>query len=143
MVYIKDEGGTFDASLDVIWKYLQAVDKHGLTHHGPYTQKKPLSESAMEFSWENKVKGKTVNVKTRVTTLMPLGVAIEIMEGPMAGSKFINLYTPKGDKTEITVIGEFNSDTIPPGEIERNARRFLELIHKEDIAAIKSLTDKK
>jgi len=86
--------------------------------------------------------GTPVKVKTRVTTTMPIGVAIEIIDGPMAGSKFFNIYAPNGNKTDITVVGDFESKTIPPAQLEPSVRRFLETIFDEDTAAIKELVGK-
>jgi hypothetical protein len=139
MIYIKDEGSTFDATLDDVCKYVQAFEEHGGIHHDPFTEIKSLSESSMELSWTNDMMGTPVKVKTRVTTILPLGVAVEIIDGPMAGSKFFNIYTPKGNKTDVSVIGEFDSKSIPQAQLERNVLAFLENIFNEDNAAMKAM----
>jgi hypothetical protein len=46
----------------------------------------------------------------------PLGLVVEALEGPIAGSKFFNYYTPKGNKTGVTVIGDFKS----PSNVRRS-----------------------
>ena len=48
----------------------------------------------------------------KVTSFYPLGVAIEILEGPMTGSKFFNYYIPNKNKTGVTVVGDFQSPMI-------------------------------
>jgi len=143
MVRIVDEGSHFDVPIDVVWKYVQDIEHHGLTHHGPYTQMKTLTENSTELSWDSEQRGNQVKVRTRVTSLPPLGVAIEILDGPMVGSKFFNIYSPKGEKTEITVIGDFASKTIPPAQLEPAARGFLDTVFNEDSAALKTFNSKK
>jgi hypothetical protein len=139
MVHIKDEGSQFDAPLDIVWKYVQNPEDHGRTHNSRNTQVKPLGENTMELSWEQDLMGTPVKIKSRVTALPPVGLAIEMLEGPMAGSKFFNIYTPRGNKTEVSVIGDFGSKTIPPVQVEPTVRGFLEVVYNEDAAAIREL----
>jgi hypothetical protein len=87
--------------------------------------------------------GKWEKVKTRTTVMAPLGLAIEMLEGPMTGSKFFNVYTPAGNKTAISVYGEFSSKSIPPAQLEPAVHGFLEQVFNEDNAAIKAMAAKK
>ncbi|MCI4360784.1 MAG: hypothetical protein L3J91_03700 [Thermoplasmata archaeon] len=139
MVHVKDEGSQFDAPLDMVWKYVQNGEQHNATHHSRSFSMKPLTESAMELSWEMEMDGKWHKIKTRTTVLPPVGLAIEMLEGPMAGSKFFNIYHAAGPKTGITVIGEFASKTIPESHLEPAVHAFLEQVFNEDNAAIKSM----
>src|ERR1700686_4795546 len=134
MVHIKDEGSHFDPPLDTVWKYVQDGERHNDTHKSRNYQMKPLTENAMELSWEANMDGKWIKTKTRVTALPPLGLAIEVLEGPMDGSKFFNIYTAAGNKTGITVIGDFSSKTIPAPQLEPAVRGFLEQVFNEDNA---------
>ncbi|HYA10630.1 MAG TPA: hypothetical protein VEH10_03030 [Thermoplasmata archaeon] len=143
MVHVKDEGSTFDAPLDTVWKYLQMPEDHNRTHKSRNFRSKPLAENMMEMSWEANMDGSWVPLRTRLTALPPVGVAIEMLEGPMAGSKFFNIYTPMGARTGITVVGEFTSKMIPPAQLEASVRGFLEQVYNEDAAAIKALASKK
>jgi len=143
MVHIKDEGSSFDAPVEIIWKYLQAPEDHTRTHKNRNFTSKPVGEGSMELSWEANMAGNWVPMRTRVTPFPPLGVAVEILEGPMGGSKFFNIYTPKGAKTGITVVGEFTSKVIPAGQLEPTVRGFLEQVYNEDAAALRSLAEKK
>ena len=143
MVHVKDEGSTFDAPLDTVWKYLQMPEDHNRTHKSRNFRSKPLAENMMEMSWEANIGGSWVPLRTRLTALPPVGVAIEMLEGPMAGSKFFNIYTPMGARTGITVVGEFTSKMIPPAQLEASVRGFLEQVYNEDAAAIKALASKK
>ena len=140
MVHVKDEGSKFDAPIDVVWKYVQDAERHNATHQSRNYSVKTLAENAMELSWEMKGQdGKWSKIKTRTTVMAPVGLAIEMLEGPMAGSKFFNIYTPSGGKTGITVVGEFASKSIPAAQLEPAVRGFLEQMYNEDSAAIKQL----
>jgi len=143
MVHIKDEGSTFDAPIEVVWKYLQAPEEHTRTHKNRNFKSKSNSENVMELSWEGNMGGTWVPMRMRITALPPVGVAIEMLEGPMGGSKFFNIYTPMGGKTGITVIGDFTSKMIPPAQLEPSVRGFLEQVYTEDAAAIKAMASKK
>jgi hypothetical protein len=143
MVHIKDEGSQLDAPLDTVWKYLQTPEDHNRTHKSRNFKQKPLVENSMELTWEANMGGNWIPLKTRITALPPIGVAIEMMEGPMAGSKFFNIYTPMGTKTGVTVVGEFTSKSIPAPQLEPAVRAFLEQVYTEDNAALKTMASKK
>ena len=143
MVHIKDEGSYFDAPLDTVWKYVQDGERHNATHQSRNYNMKPLGENVMELSWEANMNGNWQKVKTRTTVLAPLGLAIEMIEGPMAGSKFVNLYTPAGNRTGITVIGDFASKSIPAAQLEGAVRGFLDQVYTEDAAVIKGMAQHK
>ncbi len=144
MVYLKDEGSTFDAPIDVVWKYLQTDVEHGTAHKGRRNQsRKMISENTMEVSWEQEMEGKWVKMGTRLTMLPPVGFSVEPLEGPMAGSKFYNYYTPRGAKTEVTVVGEWNSKVIPAAQLEGAVRENLEKVFNEDTAGLRTFSPKK
>ncbi len=144
MVHIKDEGSHFDVPLDVVWKYVQSDMDHGEAHKGRRNfSRKPISESMVELSWEQEMDGKWVKTANRLTFLPPLGFVVEPLEGPLAGSKFVNYYTPKGNKTEVTVVGEWVSKSIPPAMLEKAVMGNLEKVFAEDSAGIKQFASKK
>ncbi len=43
----------------------------------------------------------------------PVSTVTEWLEGPLAGSKFVYVYSPQGNKAQIDVYGEFTSKTLP------------------------------
>ena len=144
MVHIKDEGSQFDAPLDVVWKYVQSDIDHGEAHKGRRNfQRKMITPNTVELSWEQETEGNWVKTANRLTFLPPLGFAVEPLEGPLAGSKFVNFYTPKGNKTEVTVVGEWVSKTIPPAMLEKAVWANLEKVFHEDSAGIKQFASKK
>ena len=143
MVHIKDEGSQFDAPPDVVWKFNQSPDDHGRAHRQRNGQMKPISENQFHVSWDQETDGKMVRTANRVTVLPPTGIAIEVLEGPMAGSKFFNIYTAKGNKTEVTVVGEFTDKMIPEAQLPGAVMGMLHQLFEADNAAIKELAKKK
>jgi len=142
MVHIKDEGSHFDAPIETVWKYLQG-DDHGPAHRSTRNQQmKPLTETSFILSQEQNMNGQWVKTVNRITIFPPVAMSIEILEGPLAGSKMINVYTPKGNRTGIDVYGDFVSKQIPAAQLEPAVRGNLETVFNEDAPAIKSFASK-
>ncbi|MCH8022168.1 MAG: hypothetical protein IH932_00265 [Thaumarchaeota archaeon] len=138
MVFIKDEGGYFKAPLDKVWKLVQ-LHSTELTkiHKGvknPITE--TLSETSEITTWDDENGGK---IKARLEVFAPIGLAIEFLEGPFAGSKFFNYYTPRGDTTGITVVGEFKSPSMSDEELKEAVTAFLEQGFNEDNAYLEKI----
>ncbi len=144
MVHIVDEGSHFDAPVDVIWKYLLDQEDHARAHQSRRNMKvEPAGENLVHVSFEQNVQGNWVKVVNRITILAPLGSAIEMTEGPMKGSKWINYYTPMGNRTGVTVVGEFQSAMLPGAQLEPAVRKNLEDAFNEDSAAIREFAGKR
>jgi ABC-type phosphate transport system auxiliary subunit len=73
-----------------------------------------------------------VKHKTRTTAYPPVGIAFETIEGPMTGSKSFQFYTPKGNETAVTVVGEWVSKSVPDGDLKNAVLAFLETVFDED-----------
>ncbi|MCI4336141.1 MAG: hypothetical protein L3K17_02960 [Thermoplasmata archaeon] len=143
MVHIKDEGSHFDAPRETVWKFLQSNDAHGASHTGTRNQQmKPINETSFVVSMEQEMGGHWVKVANRITILPPVAMAIEVIEGPMTGSKMINVYTAKGNKTGIDVYGEFTSAQIPAAQLESAVHANLAEVFEQDAAAIKAFASK-
>lgn len=141
MVHIIDEGGHFDATVETIWKYLQSPSDHGPSHPDHMNvEVKPLSENSAQVSWDQQVQGEKVRVVNRVTNHAPLGFTVEVLEGPIGGSKFFQFYTPKGARTGVTVVGEFTSKMLPENQIEPLVRKNFEQVFTEDTASLKKFS---
>jgi len=144
MVHIKDEGSHFDAPIETVWKYLQSPMDHGPSHVTSRNQKmEPINESSFVLTQEQEMNGQWVKSSSRITIFPPLALSIEILDGPMAGSKMVNVYTPKGSRTGIDVYGEFVSAQIPAPQLEHAVRGNLEMMFNEDSAGIKAFASKK
>lgn len=139
MVFVRDEGATFDAPLDFVWKYLGDGDVHDAAHttsRNPGFEK--FSEITFIYSCERLLRGKWSPDKMRMTMFPPVGVGIEFLEGVLAGSKVIYIYSPKGEKTGIDAYGEFTSKTLAPGEVEAVAREFLDNEFRDDAPSVRA-----
>jgi len=104
MVYLIDEGSVFDAPIEKIWQYLRSED-----HKHPSFRNvgRDVSGNVVTITSERTFMGKSVKVKIRNTLYPPFGYVSEHLEGPTAGSRSFLYYTPKGDKTGVTVVGDF------------------------------------
>jgi hypothetical protein len=144
MVHIRDEGSHFEAPLDVVWKYIATDSAHGEAHSKTSRNHKmtPENETTFTLSMEQLMNGNWVKVANRITVFPPVALAVEVVEGPLTGSKFVNIYEAKGAKTAINVYGEFTSKQIPAAMLEPAVRQNLENAFNEDSAAIKSFAAK-
>ena len=141
MVFILDDGAYFNAPLDKIWKLLEAHGVDGLKiHPGDKNQKMEMAaDNVMVAEWENVVGGRAVKTKVRFSLYPPLGTAGEFLEGPFAGSKFFNIYTPKNQRTYITAVGEWKSPSIPEGKLKKAVLSMLDKEFGEDVAYLKTM----
>ncbi len=139
MVHVRDEGATFDAPVDVVWEYLNSGPTHAGAHKLIRNRvAQPAGENAILATMERNWNGKWVKVVSRMTRLPPLGLVQEFIEGPLAGSKAVLVYSPKGTKTQVDVYGEFTSPTIPKQDVEKAALKWLAESYDEDAPAIKA-----
>jgi hypothetical protein len=144
MVFVADWGSAFDAPIDVVWKYLESDTDHGNSHKGRRKfERKSVSENTALLSWEQEINGNWVRLSNRLTFHPPVGFFVEALEGPMTGSKFFNYYAPKGNRTEVFVVGDWNSKMIPPAELEKAVMANLEKVFQEDTAGLKEFSRKK
>lgn len=136
MVHIVDEGSYFEVSIDKVWKLNELHGTEGgKIHPGMKNQRfEEVDESTTFFSWDAVEEGTIIHNKAKVRSYPPLGSVFEFVEGPMAGSICFNFYTPKGNRTAVTTVGEFRSATMRDAELERAARRFLDIGYNEDKA---------
>lgn len=143
MVHVKDEGSHFEAPVEVVWAFLQDPEAHGRSHpRSRNAQMKPLSETSFILAREEEMNGHWIKTTSRITVFPPLGMSIEVLDGPLAGTKMVNVYTPRGSRTGVDVYGEFVSKEIPAAQLEGLARMYLEQAFNDDAPAIKALSSK-
>jgi hypothetical protein len=139
MVHVKDVGSEFDAPVDFVWKYILGGGAHDAAHKTTRNPKfKKISEITIEYSSERLLRGKWAPDRMRISMVAPVAVVTEWLEGALAGSKFVYVYSPRGEKTGIDVYGEFMSNTLSPSEVEAAAREFLESEFGADAPAIRA-----
>jgi hypothetical protein len=139
MVYVADEGSTFDAPIDFVWKYifggLDHDSAHTTTRHPKFEK---VSEITILYGSERLLRGKWAPDRMRISMVPPVTVVTEWLEGVLAGSKFVYVYSPRGETTRIDVYGEFTSKTLPADEVEAAVREFLESEFAADAPAIRA-----
>ena len=135
MVHIVDEGSEFDMPLEKLWEYLPS-ESH---RHSAKVISREVQGNVITLTSERDVDGKAVRSKLRLTMYPPLGVAQEHLEGPTAGSKVFSYYTRKGNKTSITVVGDYKMVGASDEATKKAVMQMLERSFNEDVATIKSM----
>lgn len=137
MVFIEDAGSVYNAPIDMIWKLNQAHATEANKIHPKSRNNKTevISETTFFSSWETDgIDGKPVKMRIKGSIFPPLGVAFEILEGPMAGSQFFNYYNPQGNRIGVTVVGNFKSPMMSDEQLKPAVLAFLEEAFNEDAA---------
>ena len=131
MVFILDEGSTFNGPLDKVWKLNATEGQHPHLSLRNYSVQ-PITPTDMWVTWESTVAGKNEKHKAKFTLLPPLGYSFDYTEGPFTGSKTFQYYIPKGGKTGVTVVGDWKSPTLSDDQLKKEAWKFLETVFNED-----------
>ena len=135
MVFILDEGSVFDAPVDRIWKYLQSQDH---SHPSIKILNREMSGNSVVLTSERNILGKTVVVKVRNTLYPPWGIVQEVLEGPLRGSRAFLYYTPKGDKTGVTIVGDYVMSNADEKTIREAVDRQAQMSFDEDNKNLKA-----
>jgi hypothetical protein len=139
MVFILDEGSEFDAPLSKVWALANTEGAHN--HPSQINTTMSMEGEHVILSFGSKMPDGTVaNQKMRVTALPPVGFVLETIEGPLAGTKLIQYYVPKGNKTEIRVVGDATSKMPMPDDMLRGAvLQALGVAFSEDVENLKHM----
>ena len=92
------------------------------------------SDGSIVLSYDVDMGGKSSTVRTKLTPIPPLGAVFEVLDGPMAGSRSLQYYTPKGKETGITVVGEWKSSVMSDDQLRGTVMGFLQTVFEEDQA---------
>jgi hypothetical protein len=79
--------------------------------------------------------------KMQFTTHHPLGVAVEVLEGHLKGSKAFTYFTPNEETTGVTVVGNFKSATLPDDQLRQEVSSMVENSFDEENAYLKNALD--
>jgi hypothetical protein len=129
-------GSVYDAPLDRVWEFVGSGNSHSLAHRHRRIRRDLLSPNQGEYSWEQELDGAPTRFMMRWVSYHPVGVAYDVVDGPFAGSRFFLYDTPQGVRTEVGVVGEFQSPTLPEGEIRAAVDRFFALEFEQDSLAM-------
>jgi hypothetical protein len=139
LVYILDEGSVFDAPIDRIWTYVQSDTEHDHKAIKPVSMEMQGDNVAMLTIDVTMSNMPTTRHKIKSTYYAPFGFVQEYIEGPMTGTKSFQYYIPKGNKTGVTVVGNFVVAGMDDDMTRRIATGFLELAFNEDNENLKKL----
>jgi len=135
MVHIVDEGSELDMTIEELWEYLPS-ESH---KHSAKVISREVQGNVLTLVSERDVGGKAVRSKLRMTMFPPLGVAQEHLEGPTAGSKVFTFYTRKGNKTSVTVVGDYMMAGADDESTRKAVMQMLERSFDEDVATLKGM----
>lgn len=137
MVFLRDEGDVFEVPLEEVWAFISSGDGHSRAHGHQGVRREVRETTKGTYSWEQEFDGRPERFTMRWTSFPPVGVAYEVLAGPFEGSTFFLYYTPKGERTGVSVVGEFVSPSLPASEIPAAVDRFFAKEFEQDSAALR------
>jgi hypothetical protein len=138
MVFVIDQGSVFDAPVDKVWKYVNEANTDQHSHTAMRNVQFSMDGEHPVLSFETEGPGgMKFQQKMKMTMVPPVGFLTEYIDGPLKGSKSMQFYHPMGDKTGVTVVGEFVSSMLPENQIHGVVMQQLETAFNEDQANIK------
>jgi len=138
MVFIIDEGSTFKAPIEKVWKLNMSEGNH--SHPSLKNPSQEMDGEHPILSYETQMPdGSWAKNRVKMTLLPPVGIGFETLEGPMKGSTSFQFYTPKGNETAITVVGNWTANGVPEEVIRGAVLGFLDTVFKEDQANLSNM----
>jgi len=131
MVYLLDEGSVFNAPIERVWEYLRS-EQHN--HPSMSSVTREVTGNTATITAERTIGGKRVRMKIKNTLYPPFGMVQEHLEGPTAGSKAFLYYIPKGEKTGVTVVGDFRLEGADEQRTKDTVLAQLQITFDEDNA---------
>ncbi len=138
-MYVRDEGSAFDAPIEVVWNYLMdSGGRHAAAHQASarFRATKEISKNSSEATGDRMIDGRWSKFVARSTDFAPLAVVNEELEGDLAGSKFVLVYTPQRQRTRVAMYGDFQSETIPRVRLERVVLDLFATSYNEDVPGL-------
>ncbi len=110
---------------------MSPTDSH--SHPGNMNVKTEMQGEHVILSFENEMPGAgRIKQKIKMTMHPPVGMTMEYLEGPMTGTKTMQYYYPKGNKTDVIIAGEYTSKMIPEAQLKAMVLKQLDQVFKED-----------
>ncbi len=134
MVYVLDEGAEFDAPIDQVWKYLQSENHR---HPSVKVLYREVNGNTVTLTSERTIMGKPTVVKVRNTLYPPFGIVQEQLEGPLTGSRAFLYYIPKGNKTGVTVVGDYKAEGLDDQSTKQLVLSQAQVVFDEDNSNLK------
>jgi hypothetical protein len=146
MVFIRDEGSRFDAPIDRVWAYIFGGEGHDVSHQttrGGRMKALVKDPFVLRYRAERKYGNQWIRETMRITFFPPVATVQELLDGPMKGSRWTYVYSPKGRRTQVDVFGEFRSTKYPERKLKSVALKFLANEYAEDAPAVRAFARKK
>jgi hypothetical protein len=100
-----------------------------------------VNKNTIIQSWQTTIDDQISKNKMQFTTYHPLGVAVEILEGKLEGSKAFVYFTPKEVTTGVTVVGDFKSATLSDDyQLRQEVSSMVENSFNEENAYLKKMS---
>ena len=139
MVFILDEGSTFNAPLSKVWELAQSEGTH--SHPSQLNMKMSMQGEHPILDFDVKAPdGQLMHNTIRVTNIPPVGFILEYTGGAMKGTKLMQYYIPKGNETGVTMVGDaVSSMPIPDAQLRAMVLPGLDTAFHEDVENLKKL----
>ena len=138
MIFIIDEGSKFDAPLSKVLKLLQTEGAH--KHPSQLNPSMSMEGEHPVLSFQTKSPyGSMASHKIRMTMLGPVGFLVEYTDGPLSGTKLMQYYISKGDKTGFTIVGDVKSAFMKDDQLKAAVMKGLETDWREGRENLKKL----
>ena len=143
MVFIVCEGNEFQGALDKVWKLNEVLMKEpAKVHQNAINYNiEMVNKNTTIQSWQTAIDNQITKNKMQFTTYHPLGVAVEVLEGHLKGSKAFTYFTPNEETTGVTVVGNFKSATLPDDQLRQEVSSMVENSFDEENAYLKNVLD--
>jgi hypothetical protein len=147
MVFIVCEGNEFEGTLDKVWKLNEVLMKEpAKVHQNTINYNVEIvNKNTTIQSWQTaaNIDNQMTKNKMQFTAYHPLGVAIEVLEGPLEGSKAFTYFIPneKTTTTAVTVVGNFKSKILSDEQLRQQVSSMVENSFKEENVYLKKMSD--
>jgi hypothetical protein len=140
---IECKGNEFQAELAKVWKLNEILMKEpAKVHRNAINYNiEMVNKNTTVQSWKTAIDNQVTKNKMQFTTYHPLGVAVEILEGRLEGSKAFVYFTSNKETTAVTVVGDFKSATLSNGQLRQEVLSMVENSFNEENANLKKMSD--
>ena len=144
MVRYTSDDGWHEGTVEEVWRLIMSHTDENV----PHIHKGILSQRTVQRSGNGMIVdtlyaaprgGEPVKVRMRFTGYPPSGTLVEVLEGPLAGSWFTNMFVPDGARTRVVTAGDFRGPGLDDAAALRAAAQFLDGAYEEDEAYLKKL----
>lgn len=144
MVYFEDMDTTFDISM-VDYEAWSDSEEHSSVH-SDVVRNFELVENAgnvVVVTYERNFKGQWGKSRTRVTSFPPYCRLIEELDGEFAGSRFVGVHRPHGEKMKIDIFGDIQSKSLSGEPLRQYWLAVLAQSYDEDMTSLRAFRDRR